>query len=74
VRELVGALAIPPEAVGPLVTLVWLDQAAVSARERRNAEAASGRRLDPAYAERCAHTWLRHPELGAGWSAWRDGG
>lgn len=71
-RDLVEALAIPAEAVGLLVTLMWLDQGAVSARERRNAEAASGRRLEPAYAERCARTWLRHPALGPAWTRWRE--
>jgi hypothetical protein len=72
VRELAGALALPAEAVGPLVTLTWLDRAAESARERRRAEAASGRRLDPDYAERCADTWMRHPRLGPGWMVWQD--
>ena len=74
VRKLAGALALPADAVGPLVTLTWLDRGSESARERRRAEAASGRRLDPDYAERCAHTWMTHPRLGPGWSVWRDDG
>jgi hypothetical protein len=73
VREVAGALAIPGEAVGPLVTLTWLDQATASVRERRKAEAASGRQIPPDYMERCADTWLRNPALGPGWSAWREG-
>ena len=71
VRELVAAVGIPADAVAPLVTLSWLDQGRVSAQERRKAEAASGRALGLAYAERCARTWLRNPTLGPQWTEWR---
>jgi hypothetical protein len=67
-RRLADTIGIPPEAVGPLATLSWLDHGWLSARERGKAEAASGRRLGEAYAERCARTWLTHPDLGAEWS------
>lgn len=71
-RELVATLALPPEAVGPLVTLSWLDRASVSRRERLRAERSSGRALGEAYAERCARTWLTHPALGPTWTVWRE--
>ena len=70
-RRIADAVGISSDAVGPLATLSWLDHAWLSARERRKAEAASGRRLGEAYTERCARTWLAHPELGPGWDAWR---
>jgi Phosphotransferase enzyme family len=73
-RELVRALEIPAEAVGPLVTLTWLDQATASDRERRKAEEASGRQIPPDYMERSAATWLRNPALGPAWKAWREAG
>jgi hypothetical protein len=70
-RRFADAVGISSEAVGPLATLSWLDHGWLSARERQKAEAASGRRLDEAYAERCVRTWLAHPELGPGWDSWR---
>ena len=72
VRELVSTLELPPESVGPLVTVNWLDRATLSLAERRRAEAVGGASLEPAFAERAALAWLRDPALGAGWSAWRS--
>jgi hypothetical protein len=71
VRELVAALELPPESVGPLVTASWLDHGRLSLVERRRAEAAGDGRLDPAFAERAAEAWMREPALGPGWNAWR---
>lgn len=71
VRELVSALELPPDSVGPLVTASWLDHGALSLTERRRAEAVGGVSLDPAFAERAALAWIRERELGPGWSAWR---
>lgn len=70
-RELVKALGIPPDAVGPLVTLQWLDRGRLSAQQRLKAEAASGSPLVEDYAERCARTWITNPALGPGWDLWR---
>jgi hypothetical protein len=71
VRELVAELRLPAEAVGPLVTVNWLDRARLSLVERRRAERLGGAPLDPAFAERVALAWVQHPALGPGWSAWR---
>jgi hypothetical protein len=71
VRELVEALELPPEAVGPLVTISWLDRGRLSLTERRRAEALAKTELDPAFAERAARAWIEEPALGAGWSGWR---
>ncbi len=71
IRELVSALGLPESSVGPLVTANWLDRAGLSLVERRRAEQVGGAPLDPAFAERAALAWIRHPALGPGWSAWR---
>ena len=71
IRELVAALELPPESIGPLVTLSWLDRSRLSTLERERAESTTGKPLGEAYAERCARTWLSHPALGPGWDLWR---
>jgi hypothetical protein len=71
IRELVAALELPPDAVGPLVTASWLDRGRLSLVEHRRAEAVGGGPLDPAFAERAALIWKREPALGPGWNAWR---
>jgi len=71
IRELVAALDLPPESVGPLVTASWLDRGRLSLVERRRAESVGGAPLDPAFAERAAQAWTSQPALGPGWSAWR---
>jgi len=73
IQALRSALSIPPESVGPLVTLYWLERGKQGADERARAESASGRRLERAFSERAALAWLAEPALGAGWSAWRSG-
>src|SRR6266540_4153332 len=71
VRQLVDALGLTAEAVGPLVTANWLDRGSLSLAEHRRAEEVGGRQLDPSFAERVSRTWVQHPELGPGWAAWR---
>lgn len=71
IRDLVAALGLPPESVGPLVNASWLDRGRLSLVERRRAESVGGGPLDPAFAERAAQAWSSHPALGPGWSAWR---
>jgi hypothetical protein len=71
VRELVEALGLPAEAVGPLVTASWLDRGRLSLTERRRAEDLGRTTLDPAFAERAARTWIDEPALGPAWSRWR---
>ena len=70
IRELVAALELPPDSVGPLVTASWLDRGRLSLVERRRAESVGGGPLDPAFAERAAQAWMRHPALGRFWKAW----
>lgn len=71
IRELVEVLALPPESVGPLVTLSWLDRGKLSRQERHRAEAVGGVSLGKPFAERAANTWISNSELGASWDAWR---
>jgi hypothetical protein len=71
IRELVEVLALPPESVGPLVTLSWLDRGKLSRQERHRAEKVGGVSLGKPFAERAANTWISHPELGSSWDAWR---
>jgi hypothetical protein len=70
VREAVDALAIPREAVGPLVTLSWLERGKLSREERHRAERLGGASLGKPFAERAAEIWLADPALGAHWDAW----
>jgi len=70
VREAVEALALPPEAVGPLVTLSWLERGKLSREERHRAELVGGTSLGKAFAERAAELWLGDPALGPRWDAW----
>lgn len=72
VREAVGALELDPDAVGPLMTLSWLDRGALSRRERVHAEEVAGTSLGLPFAERAASLWLTSPGLGATWRAWQD--
>lgn len=70
VRRAAQASHFPAEAVGPVATLCWLDQAArVAAAERRGASIVPDGDQSP-YLRRL-QWWLRDPSLGAGWDAWR---
>jgi hypothetical protein len=72
IRNLVGALELPAEAVGKLTTLNWLDRGKLSQEEHRRAETLGGVELADSFAERASRTWLEHPQLGPGWSVWRS--
>ena len=70
-RTMVDALELPPEAVGRIATLCWL-QHGIGGRER--AEDAQDPRplahVAVGQLRGLADRWLRHPELGSGWSRW----
>lgn len=73
VRALVDGLGIPPDAVGPIITLCWLHHG-VSARQRAARLAAGAPTADEPHLGRVAEPWLRDPELGTTWSSWRSTG
>lgn len=70
-RTMVEALGLPAEAVGPIVTLCWLQHGIAG---RRRAEDADDPRPRTHVAEGVLHElaerWLRHPDLGTGWTRW----
>ena len=68
VREAAAASDLPPEAVGPLVTLHWLSLA--SSDIDQTAALGSAGAPEPPTAK-FARRWLRDPGLGAAWSGWR---
>jgi hypothetical protein len=73
VRAYVAALALPPEAVGPLATLCW-SRHARSHVARAAALGAAGDDLAPASLgplALLADPWLADPVLGTGWHRWR---
>jgi hypothetical protein len=70
-RDAVAALALPPESLGPMVTLSWLERGRISRVERYRAEKVGGAPLGLPFGERAAKLWLEHPALGPGWDAWR---
>jgi hypothetical protein len=72
VRAAVDALAIPPEAVGPVVTLGRLHHGlSPAARDEAARSLAPGLRSEGTFAEWMSDVWLREPGLGVGWSSWR---
>jgi hypothetical protein len=72
IRAAVGALSLPPTAVGPLATLCWLDRgmAVASRQAARNALDVGGAWASTS-AERFARMWIVDPGLGPGWDAWQ---
>jgi hypothetical protein len=71
-RRAVHELGLPANSVGPLVTLAWLDHArSPGARREQAAGAAVGEVGPVAPQSLLAAAWLRHPDLGPGWSTWR---
>lgn len=70
IKEAVAALGLPSEAVGPLVTLSWLERGKLSREERHRAERVGGGPLGKPFAERAAEIWLADPALGPRWTAW----
>jgi hypothetical protein len=71
IGEAVAALGLPPESLGPMVTLSWLERGRISRVERWRAEKVGGAPLGLPFGERAAKLWLEHPALGAEWDAWR---
>ena len=71
VRAAVTALAIPPVAVGPVVTLCWLHHG-LSADARARALGGSAAAPLGHLAVLGSH-WLADPGLGPSWSAWTAG-
>lgn len=73
VRRAAGHLGISPDVVAPVVTLGWLHHGLSAGRRRgRLDELAGGApadRVGPVAG--LAEPWLRDPELGIGWKAWR---
>jgi hypothetical protein len=64
---------VPAEAVGPLITLVWIDVASAS-RDYAESGGYSPNDSVPAVLpyERLAHLWLSDRALGPGWDRWRS--
>ena len=72
VRAYVDALALSPEAVGPLATLCWLQSGVAGEQRAEDArDPGAGRYAAFALMRARAERWLRVPGLGAGWDAWR---
>jgi hypothetical protein len=71
IRDAVTGLGLPPDSLGPMITLAWLERGRISRVERLRAEQVGGEPLGLPFGERAAKLWLQHPALGAGWNAWR---
>ena len=73
-RAAVSALAIPPAAVGPAVTLAWLHHGLSRVSRTANAQAlAPGATGTQTFGEWMVRVWLSTPGLGPDWSCWADG-
>jgi hypothetical protein len=73
VRRAVSALALPPEAIGPLLTLGWLHHGLSHVgRDVRLSRHAPGMGTASDDFGRMARLWLDDPALGPGWAAWRS--
>jgi len=70
VTEAVRALALPPDAVGAIVTLCWLHYAELTPRLLLEHGPANSR-PPPYLVERAVRLWLDTPGLGPGWDLWR---
>jgi hypothetical protein len=71
VRDCVRSLELPPECVGSLTTLCWLDHAVADGARAASAKALGGAGPPGAsYSERTARLWLREAGLGPAWNAW----
>ena len=66
------AASVPPDRVGPLLTLCWLHHSASTPLRRDTIERqrAVGTTAVPPL-ERVASVWLSDPDLGPGWQRWR---
>jgi hypothetical protein len=73
-RLAADAFSVPYDAVGPIVTLAWLQHGlSAEARARRGAlhGAATGSVSETGPLQRVARPWLSDPALGVGWPAFR---
>jgi hypothetical protein len=71
VRRAVAEAGIPPDAVGVIATLCWLDHGLSHvARSEASERVQPGSAIVPPV-ERIAPVWLRDPALGPSWSCWR---
>jgi hypothetical protein len=75
VSRAVSAGAIPPDAVGQIVTLCWLHHGLSHRARHHSVESfgAGAANFLPAI-ERTANVWLRDPDLGPSWRRWRSDG
>jgi hypothetical protein len=72
VRNAVAALDLPPETIGPIVTLCWLDHAADDvARASLPTALGGGTAWGESDSGRVAGLWLREPGLGPDWTSWQ---
>jgi hypothetical protein len=72
VRRAVRSLELPPDAVGPVTTLCWLDHAVADASRRAKGMAlGAARPWGQIETERVARLWFREPGLGPDWDLWR---
>lgn len=73
VARAAGLAGLSPEAVGAVTTLCWLHHGLSHEARRAEAERRSaGTGLAQPPPERLARLWLLDPDLGGGWSSWRD--
>jgi len=72
IRAGVEAFGIPPEAVGPLVTLCWLCNGIVDeVRGETRGSLGVGERWGEVGARRIAQVWVNEIGLGPTWNSWR---
>jgi hypothetical protein len=70
-RRAVTASGVPPAAVGPLATLLWLSYALLDLDEAVEIEQATGDAPPQPTTALFARRWLSEPGLGPGWDRWR---
>jgi hypothetical protein len=74
IGEYVRTLELPPDCVGPLTTLCWLDHAAADSARLAGGTARGGTGpTGETHSARIARLWLREPGLGPTWDLWRTG-
>jgi hypothetical protein len=72
-RRAADALEVPAQAVGPIVTLGWLQhRATASARAAAARSLAPGVEAEETFSDWMSHVWLTTPGLGPEWSSWRQ--
>jgi hypothetical protein len=72
-RALVEALELPVDAVGAIATLCWLQHGlGGELRARQASDPRPQAHVGLGVLRELAERWLRHPDLGSGWSRWRQ--